>query len=264
MRITGTAVAFLFLTMSASLYAADDLGGKDQFPQFRVQSGLSGGGFGVLPNGRPSVMGAAALTTPIGYTISNHGSFSLFNTSGDSNPFVFRERNGYEDANGTGTFLIGGEYKGWRGSVGYMILSKNLDAAFNFQVSPPTQGRVGVSFGVQDLSGGGGSAGTGGATDDDSSRSFFGAATYDFGHSVYGTLGVGSRRFKGVFGNASAPITPRLRATVEYDTFNWNAGLLYGAGRIKDLGGRLRDAEANFFLGLVAGKYGTIGVTLTL
>lgn len=264
MRRSALAVTFLALTGAVHGQRLANLGGRDQYPQFRVLSGMSGGGYGVLPNGAPSVEGAASFTTPIAFLLDGHAALSFFNTSSDRNPFRFSERVGVEDANGTGSFTIGGSYKGWRGAASFVALSKHLDSAFNLQVAPPIRGRLGVSFGVQDVAGGGGASGTNVPGDTDSSRSFFGVATYDFGHSVYGSLGVGDRRFHGAFGNVSAPITRRLRVTAEYDSFTINAGLLYGTGPLRDLGGRLSKTEADLFLGLIAGKYATLGVTVSL
>ncbi len=268
MRSTASAVALLLLAMAATCSGQASLSGKDHYPQFRVLSGLSGGGYGVLPNGTPDTEGAAALSTPIGYTLDGHAALSFFSTSRNLDPFLYdpvRLGSGRQSNNdGTGNFTIGGSFKGWKGAVSFMVLSTHLDSAFNLQVSPPLPGRLGVSFGVQDIDGGGGAAGTNIAGDLRSSRSYFAAATYDIGHSVYATLGTGDRRFKGAFGNVSAPISPRLRATVEYDSFSFNGGLLYGTGPLRELGGRLGKTEADVFLGIVAGRYGTVGLSFTL
>lgn len=267
MRFPAPAAAFLLFALATTAHGQTGLVGYHQYPQFRVFSGLSGGGFGVLSNGAPSVEGATALATPIGYTLAGHGALSVFSTSRDLDPLRFdseRLQGSANNNNGTGNFMIGGSYKGWKAAASYMVLSTNLDNALNLQISPPVYGRLGISFGVQDVDGGGGASGTSHPGDTDSSRSFFGAATYDFGHSIYGTLGTGSRRFNGIFGNVSAPISKRLRATAEYDGFNFNTGLLYGTGPMRDLGGRLGKTEADVFLGLIDGRYGTIGLTITL
>lgn len=259
-------LATLGLVSLGSLARAQaDTAGYHQYPQFRVLSGLPGGGFGVLPDGTPSIRGAAALATPIGYTMGRlHGAVGLFNTGNDANPFSFDSfSKTTTQTNGTLQTMIAGSYKGFRGTAGYMVLSREGDAAFNFQISPPLKGRVGVAVGVQDLSGGGGASGTFFRGDDDSSRSLFAVGTYDLGKDSYVSLGTGTRRFEGVFGNVSTPITPRLKAVAEYDTFNFNGGLIYNTGSFRSIGDKSASVEGNIFLGLVRGKYGTIGFTLT-
>lgn len=244
-----------------------DLAGKDQYPQYRVLSGLPGGGFGVLPNGTPSINGAAALATPIAYTLGGHGAIGLFNTTNGLNPFQFDGISPTEqNSNGTLQMMVGGSYQGFRGTVSYMALSTKLDGAFNFQVSPPLKGRLGVALGLQDLNGGGGAAGTGlgRPLDRRSSRSYFAVGTYDLGNRAYVSLGVGDRRFQGAFGNASAMLSGRVRAVLEYDTFNFNGGVIYNTGPWRGLSEKARDIESNIFVGLVRGKYATIGLTLTL
>ena len=244
---------------------ADTLGYR-QYPQFRVFSGLPGGGYGVLANGRPSVEGAAALASPIGYTLSGHGALSVFSTSTDASPFRIDTARGQNGNNGSLAFSYGSSYQGWRGSAGFFLLSTHGDSVFNFQVSPPLRGRLGVAVGVQDVASSGGASNEsidlrpGGAA---LSRSFYGVGTYDFGRGTYASLGFGDVRWKGPFGNVSTGITKRLRALAEYDGFNFNGGLLYGTGRLDFLGGKASEAEASVFLGAVRGKYGTIGFTIT-
>ena len=267
MRVSSVAnLVFLLGSATAAFAQQNDLSGKDQYPQYRVLSGLPGGGFGVLPSGRPSIDGAAALATPIGYALGNHGAIGLFNTTTSLNPFQFDGRNAREqNSNGTAFFMVGGSYAGFHGTASYMILSTHLDAAFNFQVSAPLIGRLGLAVGVQDLDGGGGAAGTGFslALDRRSSRSVFAVGTYDLGNRAYVSLGVGDRRFRGAFGNASAPIAGRLRGLVEYDAFNFNGGLLYNMGPFHGLGEHAKGVESNLFVGLVRAKYATVGLTFT-
>ncbi len=268
MRLLAVLPAILLLGSAPLAYGQQrDLSGKDQYPQFRVLSGLPGGGFGVLPNGQPSINGAAALATPIGYSMGGHGAIGLFNTATNLNPFQFDGKDATEQhSNGTAEIMAGGSYAGFRGTVSYMVLSTALDGAFNVQVSPPLQGRLGVAFGVQDVGGSGGAAGQGFslAEDDRSSRSYFAVGTYDLGKHAYASLGVGDRRFRGAFGNVSALINSRLRGIVEYDAYNFNLGVLYNTGPWRGLSEKGRDIESNLFVGLVRGKYATLGLTLTL
>jgi hypothetical protein len=260
------AATLALVTMGALARAQDDLAGYHQYPQFRVLSGLPGGGFGVLPNGQPGIRGAAALATPIGYTMGRaHGALGVFNTGSDLNPFSFDFASNETRAqtNGTLQAMIAGSYQGFRGTASYMVLSSVGDSVFNLQVSPTIKGRVGVAVGVQDLVGGGGASGTNFAGDGDSSSSLFAVGTYDLGRDAYVSLGTGTRRYEGIFGNASALVAPRLRAVAEYDTFNWNAGLIYNTGNWRSIGDKSASVEGNIFLGLVRGKYGTVGFTLT-
>ena len=261
-----TTLAALAVLPALGRAQADTLGYR-QYPQFRGFSGLPGGGYGVLASGRPSIEGAAALATPIGYTLSSHGALSIASTSFDQNPFRFDTMRGQTSNNGSFAFSYGSSFEGWHGSAGFFLLSTHGDSVFNFQVSPPLKGRLGVAVGVQDI------ASSGGASNEDIdlrpggaalSRSFYGVGTYDFGSGVYGTLGFGDVRWKGFFGNASAGITKRLRGLVEFDGFNFNGGLLYGTGRLAFLNGKAGGAEGSLFLGTVRGKYGAIGFTLTL
>lgn len=254
------------LALFQAASAQSELAGRHQYPQFRTLSGLPGGGFGVLPSGKPGVAGAAALTTPIGYTLGT-GDYALgaFNTGSNLNPFEFDfAGNSREQTNGTGFFMFGLSHKGFRLTSGVTLLSTHGDTAFNFQLSPPNLGKLGVAVGVQDLSGGGGASGTFFSGDKDSSRSLYGVATYEFAQRAYVSLGVGDRRFHGGFGNVSVPITERARAMVEYDGFNFNGGVFYGTGKGLRVGPNDARSELGFFLGLVRGKYATIGATLTL
>ena len=261
----------LLLVVPHFASAQAELSGKQQYPQFRVLSGLPGGGFGVTPDGKTSVTGAAALTTPIGYTMGT-GSYAagFFNTGVDNNPFRL-DTNGIgrsgstSRSNGSAFYMFGLSYKGYRLTASNMVLSTRLDNVFNFQLSPPNVGKLGLAVGVQDAFDSGGASGEGlDGKNNLSSRSLYAVGTYDLGHGVYATLGKGERRFQGIIGNASAPITPRLRALVEYDGFNFNGGLLYGTGKGLRVGDDNARSELSFFLGTVRGKYGTVGLSFTL
>ncbi len=62
--------ALLLSGLAAACCAQSDLIGKNQYPQFRTLSGLSGCGYGVLLDGTPSFDGAMALSTPIAQSLS--------------------------------------------------------------------------------------------------------------------------------------------------------------------------------------------------
>ena len=265
MRLLALAAIGILVGTSALGFGQGSIGGSHQYPQFRVFSGLPGGGYGVLPNGRPSIDGAAALATPIGYSLAGHGALSLFNSSGDNNPFHYDSSGATEEGgNGSLAFTVGSSYRGFRGSLGFFVLSRVGDSVFSAQVSAPRTGRLGFAVGVQDIFGGGGASGTGQPNDGDSSQSVYGVGTYDLGGSAYVSAGVGTRRFEKGFVNVSARIAPRLRAMTEHDGFNFNSGLLYGTGPLRALRGKAGEAEATVFLGLVRERYATVGLTISL
>jgi hypothetical protein len=164
-------------------------------------------------------------------------------------------------SNGTAAFMLGIPLdKAGRATISRMILSTELDFVYNLQYQVPLKDpRIGLSLGAQDVFGTGGAAGTGFPTDEDSSRSIYAVGTYDFGHNVYGSLGIGERRFRGGFANVSAPLGERARATAEYDGFGFNFGLGYSFGHFPGT----RRFEANLFLGYVRARNATIGLTVS-
>lgn len=265
MRAITLGLVLLGMATAPFAQAQVELSGRQQYPQFRVLSGLPGGGFAILPNGKTGSLGANALTTPVGYTLGS-GDYALgfFNTANDMNPFV-SDRGGKENrANGSAYGLAGTSYKGWHLAFGGMILSAHGDSEANLQLSPPSIGRLGIAAGVQDLFNVAGASGEAlDLQEHDISRSFYVVGTYEVSRGSYVSVGKGERRFQGVFGNVSVPVTDRLRAMVEYDSFNFNAGLLYSLGKIADLPPNSAKASASIFLGAVRGKYGTAGVSFT-
>jgi hypothetical protein len=255
------------LALVVSAHGQSELAGKQQYPQFRVLSGLPGGGFGVSPDGRTSSLGAAALTTPIGYTLGS-GSYAagIFNTGVSGNPFSadFSKGDTTNHGNGSAFGMAGFSYRGYRLTVGGMVLSTAGDSEMNLQFSPPTMGRFGVAVGVQDVFDVAGASGESiDLVKSYSSRSLYVVGTYEVARGSYVSLGKGERRFQGIFGNVSVPVFDRLRALAEYDGFNFNGGFLYNTGRIGRKYGESHGLECNLFLGTVRGKYGTAGVSFT-
>lgn len=209
----------------------------------------------MLPDGSTGLRGAAALATPLGYTLGR-GAFAggYFNTSESLNPLV-TDLNGSESrANGTAFAMAGGAWKGFNATLGASVLSRVGDIVFHVQVSPPPTGKLRFSVGLQDFSNDGGKSGEALDTGPGGGSSYL-AGTYDLGHGVYISTGLGNHRFRHGFGSISAGINERLRLLVEHDGFNLNEGVVYGFG---ERGG----VEASVFLGLVANRYGTIGVTI--
>lgn len=258
MRRTLVLTAFAFSCLAA---AQKDMIGRDQFPQFRNLGGLAGNMVPLNPDGSPNYFGALSLSTPVAYTLSNwHGSVGYGLMSFDMTlraPGKDNQRN----TNGTAQFMLGapsGPYGQFMAT--YMILSHLGDGAFNFQLTPGRQaGKVRWAVGLQDLRGNGGSAGENIAGDSESSTSFYSVTTYAINEKTHLSLGTGTRRFKGVFGNISTNITDNLKATLEYDAFNWNFGVAYKLGSIMKLQGEGydtpgRSVDAHTFLGVVRGK----------
>jgi hypothetical protein len=240
------------------------LGGRGQFPQFRTVSGLPGGGFAVRPDGSIAFDGAAALSTPIAYSLRG-GRFAagLANASNDGTFRWLMEEPGRVQTNGA-AFLMAGS-SGHMGdlTIANMILSRLGDNVINLHWTPPEQrGRIRFGVGVQDVFNDGGSSGEeidlreGGGL----STSWYGVATMDLGDSLYVSAGIGSMRFRTAFANASKNVHPRVKLLAEYDGFNWNAGAAGDLGGFDAFG---REVRLTTYLGSVRGRYATWAVTLS-
>jgi len=261
------ALTLLCLLVSAAAWAQRDLLGDRQYPQFRVLSGLPGGGFGVYPDGSCGIGGALAYSTPIGYGLqpgtlvavasvtSPNRSLRWFDTGGTGAP---------ETSNGTAAALWGASL-GRLGTctVGLTVLSSDWDSVFHLQWRAPMRDpRLGLSIGVQDLVGDGGSAGTGLISDGTSSRSLYAVGTYALERGVYVSAGLGTARFRHGFASVSAPIALWLRAAVEFEGAHWNVVLAWrlAPGGIRVSRSHRLDATAT--IGLVAGKYAQWSIAL--
>ncbi len=227
----------LIFAACAAVAGAENISGTHTYPQFRNVSALSGGMFGVLPSGKASIAGAMAISTPIGYSLGK-GVFAagIGNMSNDQTLRFFSSKDkdkNFGQSNGTGYLMEGFRTPFGALTVGGELLSLAGDTCLNLQwQAPTTDPRLGLSVGVQDTFGVGGSAGEGLPTDGDSSTSYFGVGTYQVNPDLYVSLGAGTRRFKGVFGNVSYGLSPKLKAVAEYDTYNWNGAVAYDAGSI--------------------------------
>ncbi|MCX7801071.1 MAG: hypothetical protein N2109_12125, partial [Fimbriimonadales bacterium] len=155
--------------------------GRDQYPQFRFLSGLSGGGFAVDRLGRPNPDGAMTLSTPIGYAL---GGWRWALAAGSANEHGDLDVS-FDDANragrnGTAAAVLGVP----AGRLGHaalsvMVLSSYGDNVYHVQWQPAGQERlpVAASVGLQDVEGTGGTAGDGLPGDGRNSASGFVAAT---------------------------------------------------------------------------------------
>jgi hypothetical protein len=262
MRYAAAALAF---ALSGVAWAQNDLSGFDQFPQFRSLSGLPGGGFGVLRNGDPSFRGAMGFSTPIAHSLGR-GRFAFVGANTSFNRRLGFDRTTREDsANSTAAGMFGLSTPWGNLTTSGMILSGIGDNVLNLHFSPRLQRedeyslqegpRIALGVGVQDVFSTGGSSGQnidltiGGRT----SRSFYAVATAELTPDLYVSVGTGTRRFRGVFANASYNVTPWLKGVAEYDAFNWNYGVAGDLFRVPI--GSDRAVQATAFLGFVRGKH---------
>ncbi len=249
----------LILLGLGAMAAADWPGGKEQFPSFRNLSGLPGGAFGVTRNGEIGLRGAMGLSTPVAHSLGkNRWAIGLANLSSTREPrfFDFNE-SGNTTTNGTLQFMggfEGGRYG--RLTVGGAILSGVGDSVLNLHWQVPlSHESFALGIGVQDAFSTGGSAGEGHPSDGESSASLYAVATSELAPDLYLSLGLGTRRFEGVFGGISYALTPRLGALVEYDTFGWNTHLSYDLGTWKNLSFAGHSARFVLGAGLVKGEF---------
>ncbi len=234
-------------------YTTDPFFGKNQFPQYRNLSGLAGGGYGTDAQGRFSLSGPTAFSTPTAYTL---GHDQIYLGVGGINfrgvPSLDTNR-----LNSSGVVSYGHTFGPINITFTDFLKSAALDSAINIQASfiPSRNNRLGASIGVQDLLGLGGSSGTGTLTDRYSSQSVFFAFTYPVStggdHPLYLSGGLGTHRFNKGFGSASYYVGGPLRTWLEYDGFGLNEGILLthkiGRGR--------GSVNLNGNFGFVRGKY---------
>lgn len=254
--------AALFLAISSfALADGTELLGPNRFPQFRDMSGLSGSGFALDASGKVSTRGAIALSTPIGYTLE-HGRYVLGFASRSHNMRFAWINSGNANANksdGTGQMILGFRLFGGNLALSHMILSTELDSVQHVQWSPQNNGANGWgwSVGVHNATQRGHAAGDGfPAADAKNSLSVFFAGTKTLGEDDIVTLGVGTTRYKGLFGSYNHQLSERAKFFIENDTFNWNYGISYGIPMpYKSYGGT--DSHLFITAGYVRGKLAT-------
>lgn len=230
--------------------------GVNQFPQYRQLSGLAGGGYGLNFDGRSSLDGPTAFSTPIAYVLG-HDEFRLATTS---ESFNSAPAFGIGVSNGKALISHGHTFGQFNIMASDVFKSHDLDQAYSLQagIIPLHHERFGFSIGVQDILGQGGSAGNGLPTDRHSSQSVFAVTTYRIDtqrRPIYISAGIGTRRFGKSFKSASYQFLKPLRGWVEYDGFGFNEGILLtghtGRGR--------QSLEVNGNIGLIRGRYFTFG-----
>lgn len=254
MRILLVIIGLIATTLGA--HAQNDLFGTDRFPQFRGLSGLAGGGFGLSSDGRASLTGASAFSTPIAHVLG-HSQWRLgYSIISEKDEFTLDIGSG----NGTGFIMYGHSFPGFNVAISDMILSSFGDQAINLQAQfvPTSPSRVTFSTGVQDVSGDGGSSGTGVPGDERNSTSFFGVATVratDGENPLWISAGIGNKRFRNGFANVSLAVAKPVRLWAEYDGFDPNFGALF---TFHSTSGE-RITEFTLLLGVVK-KYPTLAV----
>jgi hypothetical protein len=225
-------IVFLVPVCSVGL-AQSELYGPNSFPQFRDMGGLCGNGFGINRDGRIDIAGASSLSTPLAYVLgSNQLAFGL---SGRSQDRRFRWINTSTTSQVESTDATAQAIFGWDTSIGrfsysHMVVSAFFDSVINFQYQPNLDlGKLSLGAGVQNYADRPHNAGDTFAEDQNNSRSFYMVGTYELGGGNYVSLGKGDVRFKGLFGSGNYQFAKNFKAVVEYDTFAWNTGILYGS-----------------------------------
>ncbi|HLO98601.1 MAG TPA: hypothetical protein VK171_08395 [Fimbriimonas sp.] len=255
-------VATLFLSICGlALADGTELLGPNRFPQFRDMSGLTGSGFAVDANGFVTTRGAISLSTPIGYTLAS-GKWAVGFASRSHNSkfaFINSDNATANKSDGTGQIMRGWKVGNGNMALSSMWLSTELDSVQHIQWSPyiTNDQAWGWSVGIHNWTQRGHAAGDSNpAADAKNSLSVFFATTKMVGEDNYLTLGVGTTRYKGLFGSYCHQLTDRSKFFIENDTFNFNYGLSYGIPmKYKSFDG----ADAHLFLtaGFVRGKLAT-------
>ncbi len=220
------------IALAVSACAQQELYGEKSYTSLRGLSGLSGSGYAVGSDGKITLRGATAFSTPIGNVLGPRQWFVIgSNLSNNLSPRFPSKLDFNSDAtrNSNGSAAI---MASWGTSIGVfcftgMLTTGDLDSNLNIQFSPSNQkGTTRFSIGVQDVFGT--SAENNGAIQKviggGNSMSPFAVATTDLGKGAHVSYGLGLKRFKGGFGSLTVPVGP-VQGFIEYDTFNWNFGI---------------------------------------
>ena len=244
------------VAMSASCSCAaqmDPFVGPNRFPEYRNLSGLSGGAYGLDRNGRASLSGPAAFSTPIAHVLG-HSQIRLHvaTASFNARPELHKDR-----SNGTLVPSYGHTFGRYNVMITEMLLADPAERATNLQVQIPTAtaSRLALSAGVQGLFGAAKSHGVFEELERDS-RSGFACATYELPtgrQSLFITGGLGTRRFRQGFLSASMRVASPLRIWLEHDGYGLNQGVLFASQR--KVGGRI--FEWTLSGGYLQGRYFT-------
>ena len=160
-----------------SVYERDPFFGKNEFPQYRNISGLAGGGYGTDAQGRLSLTGPTAFSTPTAYTLGHDQAYHRHRRHQLSGRSLLRYRSPEQFGRRSRMGIRSG-----RSTLPSRTFSKarrsTRPSTCRPVLIPLHKNRLGASLGVQDLLGLGGSAGTALPTDRYSSQSVFFAFTY--------------------------------------------------------------------------------------
>lgn len=254
----------LFFSVSGMMpvqaqYVGNPFLGKNQYPQYRQLSGLSGGGYGVSADGRSSLEGPTAYSTPIAY-VPGHDQIRL---SFSSQSFDSAPNFAVLHANGKGIVSYGHTFGQFNIMASDTFKSHNLDQAYNLQagIIPLRGEKLGFSIGVQDILGLGGSAGEALPTDRYSSQSVFMVGTYRIDTArrpIYFSAGIGTHRYTKSFESASYQFLKPLRGFLEYDGWGLSEGLLLTG----HTGHGHSALELNANVVLIRGRFLTIGASI--
>src|SRR4051812_1650736 len=97
-----------FVSLGSVAQCQSELMGPSRFPETREMSGMSGGCFGVLPDGTPSIRGAMAISTPIAYSLNNWHWAGGLNATSTSSKFSGLDFKPHGTASsGTGELMVG-------------------------------------------------------------------------------------------------------------------------------------------------------------
>ena len=243
--------------------AQNNLYGPGQFPQFRDMAGLSGNGFGVLRDGRIGIRGALSLSTPIAHVIGNNQ--AVVGLSGRSVDTQFRWINTTttdqsQKADATGQLMYGVTTPYGNIAYTHLVVSAFFDSVINLQFQPKLNcEKLALSVGVHNLADRPHAAGDTFLEDQALSRSWFVVGTYELGEGNFVSLGKGDVRYKGVFGSVNAQIGNSYKGFAEYDSFNWNYGVVYGTA----LGKGKRPTNLFITAAMVAGKHATWAINFS-
>src|SRR5579862_6068197 len=156
--------------------------------QLRDMSGLSGGMFGVTAQGIPSIWGAMAFSTPIGFSLSS-GVYDagLASKSLNNSPrFINFSKGANNHSDGTAQFMagLGTPIGNFTGTV--EVVSSSYDQIYNAQWQLPFKWKTaGISVGCQNITNR-----NEGAFRAEVNPSLFAVGTYGFAKGDYVTVGV--------------------------------------------------------------------------
>jgi len=209
----------------------------ENYPQYRYASGLPGGTFAVDPDGHAGFEGVMQINIPIGYT-PGAGNYALAASAGAIDGSFPTQMSGPR-VNGSvpwGFGLGGPDHAVWLADMNTGHANTG-ESAYNaqFQIKRQSEKWPGISMGVLDwadqrparlsrFTQGGG-------------RSFFAAATWEAGtpeKPLYYTVGLGTRRYNGLFAGLSYQPQERVKLMAEYDGWNPNIGVAYDIARYED------------------------------